>query len=221
MTYVPAVSIVSNAFSTKRPIAIGIAATGSAVGGTVLPIMFRELTPRIGFGWTNRIFGFLILAVSVVAIPLLRPSSRASERRGALFDFSALREAPYVFLCIGVFFVELGFWIPPFMLTPYATLSLGTSTEYAFYLLAIMNAGSFAGRILPAYVAQIKIIGPAWVLAAGSMSLGVLVLAWIGIHNTVGITIWAVCMGFMSGIVVSMPNTVLARLSPFSKVGTR
>lgn len=59
LLYVPGVSIVSNAFTTKRPIATGIAATGSAVGGVLFPILFRNLEPRMGFSWVNRIFGVL------------------------------------------------------------------------------------------------------------------------------------------------------------------
>ena len=84
-----------------------------------------------------------------------------------------------------------------------------------------MNSGSFAGRVIPAYIAQIRRIGPAWVFVAGALSLGILILSWLTIHTIAGITVWAVFMGFMSGIVVSIPNAVVSKLSSFATVGSR
>ena len=220
MLFVPAVTAVSNATESRRPLALGLAATGSALGGTVFPIMFKKLVPSIGFAWTNRVFGFIELALSIPAIFLLGTlTARTPQENGPRpsklkFDARAFREPPYAFLCAGLFFVELGFWIPPFTIGPYAKISLGTSTDYAFYLLAIMNGGSFAGRILPAFAAQVQRIGPGWVLVAGTLMLSALVLAWIGIHNVTGITIWA-------GIAVSVPNAVLPKISPSSTAGAR
>ncbi|KAF2168688.1 hypothetical protein M409DRAFT_65553 [Zasmidium cellare ATCC 36951] len=226
LVFVPAVSTVAQAFSTKQPIALGLASTGSAIGGTIFPIMFRQLTPDIGLIWTNRVFGFLLLATSMMAAALLRSSgSSATEHEQhslkKFFDISAFREPAFTCLCLGLFLVELGFWIPPFTISPYAQFTLGVGSEYAFYLIAIMNAGSFAGRILPAFVAQTRAIGPAWTLVMGSLGLGVLVLCWLAINNVVGVTVWAVIVGFMSGIVVSIPNVVVARLSAFTQVGSR
>nr|POE80086.1 aspyridones efflux protein apdf [Quercus suber] len=229
LIFVPAVAIVCNAFTAKRPIALGVASTGSAVGGTIFPVLFRQLVPTMGLNWTTRVFGFIMLATSVLAIILLRPGNDIPEPQfrtvtansPAFLDLSAFREPPFAFLCAGLFFVELGYWIPPFTITPYAQLSLGTGAGYAFYLLAILNAGSIMGRILPAFVAQVRSVGPAWTLVAGSLALGILVLCWIAIFTTTGITIWAVLTGFMSGIAVSIPSSVVTSLSAFKQVGTR
>ena len=192
------------------------------MGGTVFPIMFRNLVEKIGFGWTNRVFGFLLLVLSFLALVFLQPKSDSvgTPRRGTFFDASALKEPSYLLLCLGLFFVELGYWIPPFYITPYAKLSLHTTSQFAFYMLAITNAGGFIGRVFPAYLSQV--FGPAWVLVAGSMALGILVLSWLAIHNIPGITVWSVLVGFMAGIAVSLPNAVVPNLSPFtSVVGTR
>ncbi|KAJ0271949.1 hypothetical protein Brms1b_013096 [Colletotrichum noveboracense] len=221
LLYVPGVSIVSNAFTTKRPIATGIAATGSAVGGVLFPILFRNLEPSMGFSWVNRIFGVLVLVTSLFALILLRPDpiqSSPRRRGGELLDFSAPQDTPYLFFCFGLFFVELGYWIPPFIVAPYAQLSLGTSADFAFYLLAYMNAGSLAGRILPAWIAQVRTIGPVWVLIVGCLSLGALILGWIGIRDVTGMTIWGVSVGFMSGIAVALPNAIVPRLAPYASV---
>ncbi|KAI8181243.1 Quinate permease [Colletotrichum sp. SAR 10_86] len=172
----------------------------------------------MGFPWVNRIFGILVLVTSLFALILLRPDpiqSSPRRRGGELLDSSALKDIPYLFFCLGLFFVELGYWIPPFIVAPYAQLSLGTSADFAFYLLAYMNAGSLAGRILPAWIAQVRTIGPVWVLIVGCLSLGALILGWIGIRDVTGITIWGVSVGFMSGIAVALPNAIVPRLAPF------
>lgn len=175
--------------------------------------MFRQLVQHVGFGWVNRIVGFLVLATSMMAVMLLRTDTDYRSRtHHTFFDAKAFKEPAYVMLCLGLFFVELGYWIPPFSLPPYAQFSLQTSARFGSYLLAIMNAGGLAGRILPAFIAQI--FGPHWVLVGGCLSLGVLVLSWLGIHNIPGITVWSVLVGFMAGIAVSLPNAVVPRLSP-------
>lgn len=218
MAYVPAVTVVANTFTTRRPIAIGITATGSAVGGVILPIMFRELEPAVGFGWTNRILALLFFVTWAAAFFLLRPDPNHTPRIGSFFDASALTEPSYILLCLGLFFIELGYWIPPFMVTPYAQRTLHTSADLAFYFLAIMNAGGFAGRILPAIISQVKLVGPAWILGGGSLALGCTVFAWVGVKNVAGLIAWAVFAGFLQGIPVSFPNAVMPRLSPSASV---
>ena len=48
--YVPMLAAVSQQFTTKRPIALGVCSTGAVFGGTIVPLMLRQLIPRIGFG---------------------------------------------------------------------------------------------------------------------------------------------------------------------------
>lgn len=210
--YIPALSIVSTSFTTKRPLAIGIGSTGSAVGGIVLPIMFRHLEPQVGFGWINRIFGFLMLGLCTAAFLCLRPDPRFTRPRGPLFDASALKEPPYIVLCAGLFFVFMGYYIPIFYITPFASLSLHLSTNYSFYLLSLLNGSSIFGRVLPAFFAQK--FGPATTLTIGAISLGVFICAWTGIHSLAGVTVWAVLVGFMSGLNVAIPSAVMPLLSP-------
>ena len=228
--------MVSNQFTTKRAVALGVAATGTAVGGVVLPITFRKLLPSINFGWTNRALGFLVLLLSVLAYLLLTdihccspcqsdrrrqrmrqssnynrrpttasatPLAGATRRDRIISLYTALRGRAYLFLCMGVFFVLLGYWVPLFYIVPFATLSLGTSPAQASYLLAILNAGSFFGRTVPAYLSQI--VGTALVLLVGATSLGVIVFAWLGIGNVTGITVWC----FLVGYVLTAPTQFL------------
>lgn len=146
----------------------------------------------------------------------------------------------FLFLCVGNFFVFLGYWIPLFYVVPFATIYLKTSSADANYLLAVLNAGSFVGRVVPAWVSQL--VGAANILFFGAAALGTLVFVWLGIGNVAGITVWSFLVGydmlsdlallfgmiltckafrFMSGIVVSIPNAVASRLSKPANVGSR
>lgn len=217
----PAVAAVANTFTAKRSIALGFAASGSAVGGVVLPIMFKTLVSSIGFEWTNRVFALLTLVTSISAVFLLWSSPQTGPNRQAFLDMSAFKDPSYNLLCLGLFLVELGYWIPPFTIPVYAEVKMRTGAEFAFHILTFMNAGGFAGRILPAYLAQIRRVGPAWILVVGAFSLGSLILCWIAIQSRAGLIVWAVLVGFMSGITVSFPNAVLPRISPSHPVGAR
>lgn len=94
-------------------------------------------------------------------------------RQRLMSTFSAFNGKAYLFLCIGVFFVLLGYWVPLFYIVPYASTVLGAPSSYAPYLLSILNAGSFFGRVVPASVG--RLCGSANILLFGAASLVVLV----------------------------------------------
>ncbi|RYC57244.1 hypothetical protein CHU98_g8958 [Xylaria longipes] len=242
LVYVPAISIVTHRFSTRSALAIGIAATGSAIGGIIWPIVFRKLLSPIGFAWANRVFTLLVLVLAVVSYCTLTSSHRPTlklfshrskdeNRCGSDSDtpvhtskprgifFAPLKGRAYQFLCIGVFFVLLGYWVPLFYLVPYASRSLGTSPNYASDLLSILNAASLFGRVLPAAVGHK--VGAANILLAGTTVLGVLILAWMSIGSIAGITVWSIFLGFTAGSVITIPNAVASRLSQPSNTGLR
>lgn len=53
---------------------------------------------------------------------------------------------------LSVFFIEWGLFVPITYISSYA-LSHGISTKLSYQLLAVLNAGSFFGRLLPGYLA--------------------------------------------------------------------
>ena len=52
-------------FFKKRALAFGLMASGSSIGGIVLPIMIERLLPVYGFAWTMRLAAFVILGLLV------------------------------------------------------------------------------------------------------------------------------------------------------------
>lgn len=102
----PTFSLVSTYFVRRRSLAIAIAATGTATGGVVFPLIAQQLTPRIGFAWTVRVMGFVMLANMSIILALAR--TRIPPRKaGPLLELQAFREPPYVLFVCGMFSVYL------------------------------------------------------------------------------------------------------------------
>ena len=217
--FVPSVAIVAGYFTTKRPLATGLAASGGSVGGVVFPIAFRSLLGAVGFGWTCRIMALIILATLSIAFAVMKPLSRPPGKR-RLLDASAFGDASYVLFSVSLFFTFIGLYIPFFYLPVYAERRLGTSQDLAFYLLAIQNAGSIGGRILPGLAANY--LGSMPVLLFCNIVSGALIFFWITVRSVAGVVAFSIFYGFFSGAVVSLPPTALMGLSPdLTKVGTR
>ena len=78
-----ATSSVTTWFWKYRALAFGVTASGSSIGGVVIPIMVSKLIPEIGFPWTMRAAAFLLLGMLVSSLLLNR-----ANRSGLLTNFS-------------------------------------------------------------------------------------------------------------------------------------
>ncbi|KAJ4334815.1 hypothetical protein N0V95_009073 [Ascochyta clinopodiicola] len=218
--FVPSVAILSTYFSTKIGMAIGIAAAGSSFGGVVYPIVFHNLLPRIGFAWTTRVLGFIILATMVVPCVCMRVRVLPPKSR-SLLDLKAFCIPAYSLQVTGFFFGFMGLYMPFFYAQVYALEKHLTNENLAFYLLAIMNSTSVFGRIVPNVLADR--LGPFNVVIPCCFISGVLCIAYMGLSNSAGICVLMAFYGFFSGSFVSLPPTIIVRLSQDKreKIGTR
>lgn len=124
LQFAPTMSLVTTYFSRNRSVAVAIMASGSASGGLVYPTVARQLMPRIGFPWTVRVMGFMMLAVGSLYCSLLKP--RLPPRKsGPLFEFSAFREPPYSLFLIGIFLIGLGQYFAFYYISSFALDILG------------------------------------------------------------------------------------------------
>ena len=217
--FVPSIAVVATYFTTKRAIATGIAFGGGSIGGIIYPVTFRRLQPRLGFEWATRIIGFITLALLCTAIATMRTRLSPKPPR-ALLQLSAFQSWAYTLQSLGMAFGFMGLYIPMFYIEIYAvTTGVVNDVDYAFYLLSILNAGSFLGRVIPNFLADR--VGPMNMLVLCTTAAGVLCLCWIGVKNIGGITVFAVLYGFFAGAYVSLLPPVLVELTPdLSLVGT-
>ncbi|KAF2133619.1 MFS general substrate transporter [Dothidotthia symphoricarpi CBS 119687] len=218
--FTPAVAILSQYFSTRVGMAIGIAASGSSVGGVIYPIVFKELLPRIGFAWTTRVLGFLILGTMIVPNAVMRTRVLPAKSR-SLLDLPAFTIPAYAFQAMGFFLGFIGLYMPFFYAQVYALQERITNENLAFYLIAIMNSTSAFGRILPNILADK--LGPFNVVIPCCLISGVLCICFISVTSTAGIVVLMAFYGFFSGSFVSIPPTLVVSLSlnAREKIGAR
>jgi len=73
LVYLPSISIISQYFSKRRALAIGIALTGSSGGGIVFPIMLNNSIGTHGFAKAVQYQGYLALGFLIISNLLMRP----------------------------------------------------------------------------------------------------------------------------------------------------
>jgi MFS family permease len=217
--FVPAVSILSTYFSTRIATAVGLAASGSSLGGVVYPIVFHKLQPHLGFAWTTRILGFLMLATLAISCSVMRVRVLPAGRRKFL-DLSAFTEAPYVLFVAGMTLCFAGLYEPFFYAQSEAIQRGLMSSNLAFYLLSIINAPSTFGRIIPGFIGDN--LGALNTIIPCSMMTGVICLCLIAVNSEAGMITALAFYGFFCGALVSMPPTIFVHLTKNRAViGTR
>ena len=186
------------------------------------PIIFRELQPRIGFGWATRIIAFLALGTFIISFPALSFYKIASKPPRSLIDYDAFRELPFVLYLLAIFVLCSGYFVPLFYVTTYASTHLHTTSDTAFYLLAVTNAAAFFGRLLPGLCP--KPFAKIEALPLATAATGISVLAWMGVKGTPGFVVFCLAFGALSGIVITLMTIMVPVLSPETlegRVGTR
>ena len=127
-------------FLKKRATAVGIIASGSSIGGLVLPIMVTKLIPQVGFGWTMRTVAFVILGLMIIANTTIKSRLTHTKKPFHIMEFvTPLQEPPFLLLALGSFFFFFGTFLPYNFLILQGQ-SEGMSYDLSNYLIPILNA---------------------------------------------------------------------------------
>ncbi|KAI0845714.1 MFS general substrate transporter [Daldinia vernicosa] len=220
LLFLPSAAILSQYFARRRALALGLQSSGSPIGGIVFSILFSRLQPRIGFGWATRVLAFILLGLLVVPLVCMRPSVAPPQHKRAFFDRDAIRDVPFMSFAISALPSFMGMFVPFFYLQLFALRHGIASADLAAYLVTLLNAGSVFGRILPNFVADY--LGSMNMLAATTLSAGILAFSWLGVHDLGGTITFAVLFGFFNGGVASLPPSAIVTLTPdLGRLGTR
>ena len=220
LIFCPALSLLSTYFTTKRSLAIGLAASGSATGGVVFPVIVQQLLPKIGFPWTVRVVGFVMLAVQVVTLTFAKP--RLPPRKtGPLVEWGAFQELPYALFAIAMFLNFWGLYFAFYYIGSYGRDILRISQAEGINDLLILNGVGLVGRLIPAHMAD-RYFGPLNTLIPFAFLSGLLLYCWAGVTSKGGLVGFAVIYGlFASGIQSLFPATLASLTSDLKKAGVR
>lgn len=157
-------------------------------------------------------FANLVLQARAVA-----PGPR---QRRSLIDPDAFHDWPFLLFVAGCFTVFLGLYTPFVHVQSYALEKNIVSPKVALYILAILNASSIFGRILPSFVAQR--LGPMNMIIGTSCALGVTSLCLITAKTFSRLIATIVVQGFFTGTFFALQPTIFVRLTADPRnIGTR
>ncbi|GES66005.1 MFS transporter [Aspergillus terreus] len=207
----PAMATATQWFSTKKGLAVGIVSAGSSLGGVIYPCMLPRLVEQVGFAsavrWTALMQGILLVIANLLCSSPFPPLSKgppAEKDATPSKGLRAFKSWPWGFFVLGCFFTMWGLFAPLNYLPEMA--SLHGYEDFAQYTLAIANAGSLVGRIVPGWISDT--IGQFNTMCIVTSLSGILVLAfWLPLEfhtSLAGIIVFALLFGFVSGGFVSL-----------------
>ncbi|KAK7057635.1 MFS domain-containing protein [Favolaschia claudopus] len=218
VAYGPMVAVVGHWFQKRRGIANGLVATGSSVGGTLFPIIARNLIPRVGFPWTLRIMAFILLVTLTLANICVRRRLPPKHVPGGLLNLAAFKNPAYTLYCISGVVIFLGLYTVLTYIDVSAT-SVGISPDFSFYLISMANGASLFGRLMAGTVADR--IGAVNIILPFSGVAAVMTFVWPLAHSKGAFVAIAIIYGFSSGAFVSSFLLPMFYLGEVADVGRR
>lgn len=219
-SFVPALTVMSQYFQKYRSVAVGIASAGSAVGGLVYPTILHWLVfeRAIGFPWTLRIMGLVMMATYLPCLIWFRP--RIPPRAtGPWIEWDALREPSFVFFAFSMFLNFWGLYFAFFYLGTFARDKAGVAEP--IYLLMVLNAVGIVGRIVPSIIAD-KWVGKLNLLIPISVCACILVYCWPAVNSSAGLCAFATIYGLFASAAQAICPAVATTMTPDPrKTGTR
>jgi MFS family permease len=217
---------------------MGLAASGSSLGGVIYPIVFYRLIDQIGFSWSVRVIGFIALGTLLLPICFMRMRIKPAKPR-AILDWSAFTDWPFAFFTLSTMIGFIGLYAMLFYISYFAAAANITTAEMSFYVIPILNASSMFGRTIPNAISDkigpfncrinmavfvdprlltniLIVFGPAGIIC------GVLTFCMLSVKTLGGILSIAILYGFFSGVFIALPGVCFVELTADkSKIGTR
>lgn len=203
----PSMAAVMQYFNKRRGAAMGSVLAGSSIGAIVFPTVLSNLLneTNVGFGWSVRACGFIMLPTLLFSCIMVR--TRMEPRSSRFFLWEAFRNPLYIILIVAAFLLFSGVFIPLFFIPSYA-VSRGMDEALASYLVAMVNAASIFGRVIPGIMAdklgRINIFGGAGFLTA------ICIFSWTRATSNAGIIVFSIAIGFVSGALLSGTSVVFS-----------
>lgn len=160
--------------------------------------------------------GFMVLGTMLFAAAVMRVRVGENPRKRKVIDLTHFKDKLYLIACLSFFVNFLGLYVFYYYISLYATEVAGTDQSLANYLLAILNAGSFLGRLIPNWIAgRYGLMNVQIIFGVISSALA---FALLGIKTTGGVVAFTVVYGFVSAPYVSLPIPIVTSLSPDKSV---
>ncbi|KZS92147.1 MFS general substrate transporter [Sistotremastrum niveocremeum HHB9708] len=227
-TYSPSYAICSHHFRRKRGFAMGLVASGGAVGGLIQPIMLNHLLNERGLSFGNAIRintamnGFLFVVANFLmktkhaAVGGVKKSPVGGRGR-MMMRF--MTQPAYLSVTLGLIFNLFGLFFPVIYLQLLSTTK-GLPENFSFYSISILNGVSAFGRILPNLLSDR--FGAFNMFIPFTFATGLILLSILAVNSIAGVVSVAIFYGFFSGAYIALSSAVLASLADHDgEIGAR
>lgn len=105
----PAMTLATQWFSTRRGLAVGMVSCGSSLGGVVFPLIIPVLVERVGFAsavrWVALLQGILLVIANVLCSSPFPPKKHVKgQNQVPSAGLRAFKSLPWLFFVLGCFF---------------------------------------------------------------------------------------------------------------------
>lgn len=214
----PAIVIVSQWFSKRRGLALSTTAVGAAFGSILFPVAAQNLIPLIGFRWTVRVFGFMLMATMGMANIFLKRRLPPTKVRGGLFNIKAFRNKAYSTYCVSGIMILLGLYTELTYISVSA-VTIGVSKDFSFYIIAIANAASAFGRLSSGLLGDK--IGALNTMVIYTAITGITTVAWPFAKDESQLIAIAIIHGFSIGAYISLYSAPAVAMGKMEDAGRR
>ncbi|RCI12771.1 hypothetical protein L249_0951 [Ophiocordyceps polyrhachis-furcata BCC 54312] len=214
LLFYPTTGAISEWFDEKRGFALGIAVSGSSLGGVFWPMLLHSLFNTVAEEVVHRI-------IAVISTPLLLLSCyliRTRPGRGQNGDevvksrrrsvIKAILEPRFISLSFVLMILYAGMLIP-FYYIPIYSEERGVGPVMANNLLSISYGGSFIGRIGSGWLADV--FGRFNILALLCLLMSIMTLSWIWMSSVMALVAFAVLFGLFSAGLVPLGSACVAQ----------
>ncbi|ORZ23552.1 major facilitator superfamily domain-containing protein [Absidia repens] len=213
-TYVTAMAVVPQWFNKRRSLAIGIVASGSGIGGLIMPEIMESINSTLGPSWTYRILGFVCLGLDAMACVMVCEKNaskpRVRKHLGDIIQLTVLKNGDFCIFCVASVISLLGYFVPYYYIPSFATAQ-GFSSAQGSNLLAVASACNTVGRVLAGFFGDragklnVNIV---FTIIAGLCSL----LIWTFSHNYGTLMAYSALFGLFCGSYFALLSPTTAAL---------
>ncbi|KAM3588910.1 hypothetical protein VKS41_001339 [Umbelopsis sp. WA50703] len=195
-------------FSERRGLAIGLAMSGSGIGGLVVANIAQAAISNVGYRWALRIIGIMAFVLLLITTCTVRPLGHIKQTGGQdqLIAWYLFKNPQFVVIFLHGLITTFGYMTPFFLLPAYAN-SLGLDPWVGTNLSAIMSGINAVARIFTGFIGDK--LGRFNSLFLCTMLCGITCLAiWIPAKDEASVWVFAVLYGFFGGGYVALFPTV-------------
>lgn len=226
------VGIIGHYFRKRRAFCLGIGFSGGALGGIVFPIVMRSLLPKVGFGWTIRVLGFIMITLFLIDLALTKDRRKETnpnsgddsfyQKTIGRIRFGAFKEKIFSALVFSLMCNSFAFVVTLIYIVSYS-VAAGYSYNVSTNLTIIMNATSILGRCFGGFLAdtygRFNVL-----LLISTMSTLCFLILWIPdpvSHTYVGLVIFSALYGISLGSCIPIGPSAVGQISKTSEFTSR